>query len=86
MDAPDLASYIQWLADKKEKLSSEEQYPYQASHTYFNFNYQMNLKLRLKWFYIIHTKSMKKFTQNNTLTSEDHTIFDDGGLDLIPRP
>ena len=30
MVAQGLASYIHWLADKKEKLSSEEQYPYQA--------------------------------------------------------
>ena len=30
MVAQALASYVHWLADKKEKLSSEEQYPYQA--------------------------------------------------------
>ena len=47
MDATGMSSYIHWLVDKKEKLSSEEQYPYQALLTYHNFINQMNLKVRL---------------------------------------
>ena len=47
MVAQGLASSAHWLADKKEKLSSEEQYPYQALLTYHNFINQMNLKVRL---------------------------------------